>query len=307
MSFKCKLGIHTWNFGCTCSECGKVREIKHSWNYGCKCTRCGKIRDTAHRWDECICRECGRNRVEFEKQNNTGDDKDYHNWEDDCEKCSKCGITRIKPHDLKYDCEKCDNCNKIFPNNHEWDGCVCKKCKKERHDVGRICSKCGKELTKGTFVDDRDGHTYRWILIGNQILMDEGLKYKTDHGCWAFMDNEKWRYSDGYMYDWETANKVAPLGWHLPTKEEWESLCKIFGDEEETIYRNLKKAFIYFDSAGRRDKRGEYFDNSGRFWSSTKNEKGQVYTFFVSERGSRAGIYLEESDYAFDIRLFKDM
>ncbi len=45
MALRCLLG-HIWD-GCTCSICGKVRDVDHHWD-GCKCSKCGKIRNTEH-------------------------------------------------------------------------------------------------------------------------------------------------------------------------------------------------------------------------------------------------------------------
>jgi hypothetical protein len=42
MSFKCKIGLHSWN-GCKCSICGKIRDKHHIWGEF-KCTICGKKR-----------------------------------------------------------------------------------------------------------------------------------------------------------------------------------------------------------------------------------------------------------------------
>ncbi len=40
MSFKCKIGLHSWN-GCKCSECGKISENQHDWSKDCaECSKC---------------------------------------------------------------------------------------------------------------------------------------------------------------------------------------------------------------------------------------------------------------------------
>ena len=40
MSFKCKIGFHSWE-GCKCSKCGKVRDEQHSWSKS-QCSLCGR-------------------------------------------------------------------------------------------------------------------------------------------------------------------------------------------------------------------------------------------------------------------------
>lgn len=100
MSFKCKIGIHSWD-GCICSDCGKIRDYKHDLSNDCeKCSRCGK---------------------EFDNQ---------HDWSKDCEKCSKCGKTREGYHVWSHDCEKCSKCGKIRKDSHRIVDDICQICGK---------------------------------------------------------------------------------------------------------------------------------------------------------------------------------
>jgi uncharacterized protein (TIGR02145 family) len=36
----------------------------------------------------------------------------------------------------------------------------------------------------------------------------------------------------GRLYDWTTAKKACPSGWHLPSKNEWEKLTDFIGGEK---------------------------------------------------------------------------
>jgi len=100
----------------------------------------------------------------------------------------------------------------------------------------------------GSFIDNRDGKVYKTIVIGNQTWMAENLLFKdVNGGCWAYNDNDSLAEVYGYLYDWETANNVAPSGWHLPSKSEWEELINYLGGEniaggkiklEDTTYWN---------------------------------------------------------------------
>ena len=72
--------------------------------------------------------------------------------------------------------------------------------------------------------DNRDKQIYQVIIIGDNIWMAENLNYKTDMGSWCFGDDSLNCDLFGRLYDWETAHKSCPLGWHLPPDGEWQSL-----------------------------------------------------------------------------------
>jgi len=83
--------------------------------------------------------------------------------------------------------------------------------------------------SEGTFSDSRDGQTYKWVKIGNQVWMAENLSYDAGDGCW-FYDDDKSDYKKyGRLYDWETAQKACPPGWHVPSDAEWTELIDYLG------------------------------------------------------------------------------
>jgi uncharacterized protein (TIGR02145 family) len=98
MSFKCKIGFHSWE-GCTCKICGKVRDNQHDLSRDCEeCSKCGK---------------------KLENQ---------HNWSEDCDKCSACGKVRENKHSWLKDCEKCSKCGKIRSGYHQVVNGICQIC-----------------------------------------------------------------------------------------------------------------------------------------------------------------------------------
>lgn len=102
------------------------------------------------------------------------------------------------------------------------------------------------------FTDDRDGKTYKVVKIGDQTWMAENLAYlpvvspptsgsSSDPLFYVYGYNETSissakatdNYSNyGVLYNWAAALFACPLGWHLPTDEEWKTLEKNQGMSE---------------------------------------------------------------------------
>ena len=100
---------------------------------------------------------------------------------------------------------------------------------------------CSIAQVAGTFKDSRDGKTYKTAKIGAQTWMAENLAFKAGNGCVAYDNNKTNAATYGYLYDWETAKKVCPAGWHLPSKAEWVTLTTYSGGEK-TAGNKLKEA-----------------------------------------------------------------
>jgi len=83
----------------------------------------------------------------------------------------------------------------------------------------------------GSFTDKRDGKTYRTVKIGDQTWMAENLNYKTGKSvCYDNKESNCRKY--GRLYDWKTAMKACPAGWHLPSDKEWTALTDFVGGRD---------------------------------------------------------------------------
>ena len=264
MSFKCSLGLHTWDH-CTCSSCGKNRGEQHLLINDCeKCEKCGAT---------------------FENQ---------HDWSFDCNKCHKCGKTRSVEHSWKNDCEKCSSCKETRVNHHQL--------------VNGVCQVCGR----GTYTDEKDGVSYRIVKVGNQIVMaDNYLKIPDKGKCWAYDNEEKNTVKNGYLYDWEAAKNLAPNGWHLPSKAEWEKLLSDLGGSNKEAFEQLKVGGSSgFEGVygGWRLARGTFssLGASGHYWSSTEDSEKEVWQFKLSAYAGVAELEKGEKTMGLSIRFFRD-
>ncbi len=72
---------------------------------------------------------------------------------------------------------------------------------------------------KNTQVATNDEKPFKTFTFGNKVWMVENLKVKAD-GSRCEGDCNKF----GRLYDWNTAMKACPEGWHLPAMSEFDSL-----------------------------------------------------------------------------------
>ena len=83
----------------------------------------------------------------------------------------------------------------------------------------------------GSFKDKRDNQVYKTVKIGNQVWMAQNLNYSIENGSgsWCY-DNEYINCKEyGRLYTYYTAMNACPMGWHLPSEREWETLFEYVG------------------------------------------------------------------------------
>ncbi|MDR0517378.1 MAG: hypothetical protein LBH25_10090 [Fibromonadaceae bacterium] len=89
-----------------------------------------------------------------------------------------------------------------------------------------VAEAAANAAARGSFIDPRDGKTYKTIKIGSQTWMAENLKYEAESS--KSINSEKY----GLLYNWDTAMKACPEGWHLPSDAEWNKLINFSGGKE---------------------------------------------------------------------------
>ncbi len=166
------------------------------------------------------------------------------------------------------------------------------------------------ESSSGTVIDI-DGNIYHTVTIGNQVWMTENLKttrYRNGDAIFNVKDSKEWSalavgaycwYNNisrtyktdyGALYNWYVVNdirNIAPLGWHVPTDTEWNTLADFLGGWEEAGCKLKETGTTHwltpntgatnstgFTSipGGLRNFDGTFFDigSTGGYWSSTE-------------------------------------
>jgi uncharacterized protein (TIGR02145 family) len=218
-----------------------------------------------------------------------------------------------------------------------------------------LFASCQKEHTYGTLTDV-DGNEYQTIQIGDQEWMAENLKVQryrngdpiniliadadwssADSGAWSVYENDAvndaayGKLYNGYAV--KDSRGLCPLGWHIPTDNDWKALEIYLGlspndaeltgidrgngiglghilqSEEDHYWVNADNSsgFGAF-SSGYRGSSGTFYNLhlGAAFWSSTESIADTL--FFRSLIINSAGVYRGEGEvlYGFSCRCLKD-
>jgi uncharacterized protein (TIGR02145 family) len=96
--------------------------------------------------------------------------------------------------------------------------------------LGALTMQIHAQVT-GSFTDHRDGKVYKTVEIGTQIWMSENLAFKAASGCWAYNKDLKNVALYGYLYNYASALKACPIGWHTANDVDWKNLANYLGGE----------------------------------------------------------------------------
>jgi len=212
-----------------------------------------------------------------------------------------------------------------------------------------------KEITPETgTVTDIDGNVYKTVKIGNQWWMAENLKvtryrngdaiyYETDNTAWSNLTKGAYCASNndigniatyGLLYNWyavSDSRNIAPVGWHIPTHEEWKEMEMYLGmsqsETDKTGHRgkdegNKLKAQIGWTNNGNGTNEsgftalpgGSRFDYDGTFsgigsigfwWTATLSASTAWFRALDNNHSTIFCSYYDRK-YGFSVRCVKD-
>ncbi len=186
------------------------------------------------------------------------------------------------------------------------------------------------------FTDSRDGKRYRTVKMGNMTWMAENLDYAPKSGnSWCIYNNVCYCGEYGRLYDWKTAKTACPSGWHLPSRDDWDSLAYAVGGKKfirdngtiswEDVTTNMKSEHgwdprfsvdwtdQYGFSAlpnGHRDSKGDfspiYGDGRGQWWTTAESDSGKIVTRAVGYYGDNMDEYIVGKNEGWPVRCVRD-
>lgn len=203
------------------------------------------------------------------------------------------------------------------------------------------------ENVEGDLFDSRDGKAYRTVTIGSQTWMAENLNY-SDSEAYVGMKGHSWCYDNeadsctkyGRLYTWAAAmdsvgkwsmngkncgngkfctptypvRGICPEGWHIPTREEWNTLYTImgspyamqakgyWGDPKDTYGFAALPAGAYYN--GSSSGVGSY----ANFWSATEGNSYRAFYWYLDAGDAGLEGYYGSygKNYGRSVRCLKD-
>jgi len=184
-----------------------------------------------------------------------------------------------------------------------------------------------------TFKDSRDSKIYKKVTIGGKTWMAENLNYNAN-GSRCYKNNADSCAKYGRLYNWETAMNgasssssnpsrvrgVCPVGWHLPSDEEWDVLMTAVGGSS-TAGTKLKARDGWYNNGNGDDNYGfaalpggggssggdfGSAGDGGYWWSATEGDAYYAWyrgMYYIDEYVGR-GSY--DKSYLFSVRCVAD-
>lgn len=164
-------------------------------------------------------------------------------------------------------------------------------------------------------VTDYDGNIYKTVTIGSQVWMAENLKvthYRngdpipeisieadTLHfgASTTYESNQQLGATYGRLYNWYAVadiRRIAPDGWHIPTKQEWEILKNFLGTNAGGKIKEAGTAHWIGPNEGATNESGFTALPGGMYHSGESGLMGTFAYFWTSDEWSGDPLWAPE-------------
>lgn len=215
------------------------------------------------------------------------------------------------------------------------------------HCITAYHSLPGQPCPGQALVADYNGNLYNTVKIGNQCWLKENLRARnysngqpiplveigyhwqlltSDGRSWYLNDSAAYALTYGALYNWYavTLGNACPVGWHVPTKAELNTLINYLGGDS-IAGGALKEAYTtHWQSpnigatnitgftalpGGFRDGfSGLYIYNGawGHWWTATPDSSENAHSLFMYHNNAKALMSPVSKNYGFSIRCVKN-
>ncbi len=179
----------------------------------------------------------------------------------------------------------------------------------------------GCQVPKVSTVTDPEGNQYNTRTYGQSVWMTENLRSKKDRSGasikYHFPNEDSANVQAfGLLYDYETACRVCPDGWRLPTNEEWEVLFDFNRHNDASTYKepgfwegedntNSSAFSVRPAGAGNTEVHPNHFETRALFWSDTKEDEHFIWTYILELGRDSVRSASQHPTYAFSVRCIK--
>ncbi len=198
------------------------------------------------------------------------------------------------------------------------------KCNKDCEEAAKEYIKAElAKVEKSSFTDSRDNKSYKTLKLDNQIWMAENLNYEAEGSkCYENQEDNCQKY--GRLYDWNTAMKACPDGWHLPSDAEWQVIVYFVGGDK-VAGKNLKASsgwndyngssgngtddFGFAALPGGTGNPGGRFSNDGYFgewWSASEKDANEAWELMMDNRRNYVGKFTTPKGNLLSVRCVQD-
>jgi hypothetical protein len=143
-------------------------------------------------------------------------------------------------------------------------------------------------------VRDIDGNIYPAVALGRQVWMAENLRVRHFRNGSEINGHVTTSTNKEQKYDWYSVHDdraLCPAGWHIPTKEEWNSLINSLGNFEQGW--KMEHGFAQAGAVS-------------HWWSSTEQDSLKAWSVYLDNKTTGIMITTSEKASLLTVRCIRD-